>query len=135
MNSVYSIWNNLFFFLEMVIFYNVVSTFAYVGKLDVENENVFWRCLTLFISTLKYTTLIWRCKLQRWNTQSCFNVDLTLSHVATSYQPKDNAETMFKCLLEKIMLVFRFFNYIWLLIGKICVSFLFWKKKWQDFDI
>ena len=132
----YSIWNSLlFFFLEMVIFTTLFRRLPMLWNSTFKNENVFWRCLTLFISTLKYTTLIWRCKLQRWNTQSCFNVDLTLSHVATSYQPKDNAETMFKCLLEKIMLVFRFFNYIWLLIVKICVSFLFWKKKWQDFDI
>ena len=60
---------------------------------------LFRRCLTLFMSTLRYTTLIRRCKFQRWNTQRCFNVDLTLSHVATSHQPKDNVETTLKCFL------------------------------------
>ena len=42
-----------------------------------------------------------RCKLQIWNTQLCFNVDLTLSHVATLLQSKDNVRTTLKCLLGK----------------------------------
>ena len=37
---------------------------------------------------------------QRLHSQRCFNVNLTLSQVATSYQPKDNLETKLKCLLE-----------------------------------
>ena len=132
----YSVWNNLiFFFLEMVIFTTLFRRLPMLWNSTFKNENVFWRCLTLFISTLKYTTLIWRCKFKRWNTQSCFNVDLTSSHVAMFYQSKNNVKTTLKCLHGKIMLVFRFFYYISLLIVKICVSFLFWKKKWQDFDI
>ena len=31
--------------------------------------------------------------------QRCFNVDFRLSHVATSYQSKDNVEMTLKCLL------------------------------------
>ena len=90
-------------------FHNVVSTLTNVVKLDVENDNVtvFRRCLMLFISTLKYTTLIRRCKFQRWNTQRCFNVDLALSHVPTLYQPKDNSETTLKCLLGKVFWCFQ----------------------------
>ena len=38
-------------------------------------------------------------KFQRSRTQRCFNVTLTLCHVATSYQPKDNIGTTLKCLL------------------------------------
>ena len=60
------------------------------------------RCLTLLTScwnTQHWFHVVQRCKFQRWNTEGCFNVDLTLPHVATSYQPKKNAETTLKFLL------------------------------------
>ena len=43
------------------------------------------------------STLFQRCGSTR--TQRCFNVDLTLCDVATSYQPKSNVEPTLKCLL------------------------------------
>ena len=40
---------------------NVVLTLPNLAKIDVENDNVFRRCLTLLNSTSKYTTLFQRC--------------------------------------------------------------------------
>ena len=56
---------------------NVVWTLPNVVKIDVENGNLFWRCLTLFNSTLKYNVV-------------SFSVDLTLCDIATSYEPNNN---------------------------------------------
>ena len=56
---------------------NVVWTLPNVVKIDVENDNLFWRCLTLFSSTFKYNVV-------------SFNVDLALCDVATSYEPNNN---------------------------------------------
>ena len=66
-----------------------------------------FRCfLTLFISTFKHRTFIQCCSTlfipTPVNTQRCFNVDFTLSHVTTCYQPKDNVETTLKCLLSEL---------------------------------
>ena len=81
-------------------FQNVFLTFLpTLWNSALKMTTLFRNCWNLFISTLKYATLIQRCKFQRWNTQHYFNVDLTLSHVATSYQPKENNETTLKCFL------------------------------------
>ena len=71
--------------------HNVVSTSPNVVQPEIENDNV---VLTLFISTLNYTTLI-----RQWGTQRCFNADLRLLPNATSCQPKTNVEPTLKCLL------------------------------------
>ena len=42
-----------------------------------------------------------RCKFQRWHTQHCFNVNLTLSDVVTLNQLSHNVQTTLKCLLGK----------------------------------
>ena len=59
---------------------------------------LFRRCLYQRWNTQHWFNVVRRCKFQRWNTQRCSNVDLTLPHAVTSYQPKDNVETMLKCL-------------------------------------
>ena len=41
--------------------HNVVSTLPNVVKIDVKDDILFRCCLTLFNSTLKYTTLFQRC--------------------------------------------------------------------------
>ena len=75
-------------------FHNVVSTFTNVVHINVENDNV--------VSTLSNVVYI---NVEIHNVDSTLfdvvnsNVDLTLPHVATSYLPKDNVETIFKCLL------------------------------------
>ena len=62
LNSMYSIWSDSFLlFLEMVAF-----TMLFWRWATLPNSILFWiklllRCLTLFVSTLKYTTLIWCC--------------------------------------------------------------------------
>ena len=38
-------------------------------------------------------------------------------------------------VIQIISIIVDFFIILGLLIVKICVSFLFWKKKWQGFDI
>ena len=38
-------------------------------------------------------------------------------------------------VIQIISIIVDFFIIFGLLIVKICVSFLFWKKKWQAFDI
>ena len=58
---------------------------------------LFRRCLTLLSSTQCCFNVVLRCKFQHCHTQRCFNVDLTLCDVATSYQPKNNVER--RCLL------------------------------------
>ena len=89
--------SRLIFFFQMVIF-----------------TTLFRRCPTLWKSTLKLTALFWRCSVQRWKTQRCFNVvlrckfqrcfnvDLTLCDITTSYQPKNNVEPTLKCLLGSV---------------------------------
>ena len=66
----------VFNFLKMVIF-----------------TTLFRRWSALWNSMLKL------CKFERWHTQRCFNIDLTLSSVATSYHPNKNVETTLKGIL------------------------------------
>ena len=91
-----------FFFFQMVIFATLFWCCPMLWKSALKIRALFRRCLTLFILTLKYTTLFQRCwtfKFDRWRAQRCFNVDLTLCDVVTSYQPKSNVEPTLKCLL------------------------------------
>ena len=87
------IWflNQGFIFFSNGHISNVVWTLPNVVKVDVENDNLFWRCLTLFNSTLKYNVV-------------SFNVDLTLCDVATSYEPNNNVRFL---TLVKFLSVFR----------------------------
>ena len=89
LNSVYSIWNDFFFFVlfENGHFYNVVSTLTNVLKLDVEIENVVSTLSNINHTTLKYTTLI-----RRW-----FDVVLLRDVIST----ERNVETTLKFLLGK----------------------------------
>ena len=78
-------WIDAYIFFQMVIF-----------------ATLFRRCPTLWKWCRKWQRcfdVVLRCKFQRWHTQRCFNVDLTLCDVTTSYQPKNNVEPTLKCLL------------------------------------
>ena len=79
MNKVYSIWNDFCCsFLEMAIFTMLFRRRPTLWNSTLKKTTLFWRCLILFISTLKYraffdvvnsnvethnvvSTLIWRC--------------------------------------------------------------------------
>ena len=65
---------------------------------------------------------IWQCcfvllfkhwKIQRWCTQRCFNVDFTLSDVATSYKPKENVKTALKLLLGTSLSMLENYANVW----------------------
>ena len=97
-------WGLNFYFLQMVIFTTLFERCPTLWKSTLKMTTLFRRCLTTLKikSTLKWAKLMdvaQPCKFQRWGTQCCLNVDLTLCDVATSYQPKNNVETTLKCLL------------------------------------
>ena len=101
-NIVFSIFfeaQKYYFVFQMVIFATLFRRCPTLRKSTLKMKTLFRRCLTLLNSTLKNTTLFQRCKFQRWCTQRCFNVDLTLCDVGTSCQPKDNVEPTLKCLV------------------------------------
>ena len=101
--------SRLIFFFKMVIFATWFRRCPTLWKSTVKMTTLFWRCLMLFSSTLKNTTLFRRCstlEFQRWHTQRCFNVDLTLCDVPTSYQPKNNVEPTLKSSVSYFFVLF-----------------------------
>ena len=96
--------NRSLIFFQMVIFATLFRRFPTLWKWTLKMITLFRRYLTLFNSTLKNIALFQRCKFQRWRTQRCFNVDLTLCDIATSYQPKNSVEPTLKCLPGKVQL-------------------------------
>ena len=66
----------------------LVSTLPKVVHKTVEIGNINVRLLDVLLSNVDIDYIV------------CFNVDLTLSFVATSYQPKNNVETISKYLLR-----------------------------------
>ena len=72
-----------------------------VKKMNLHFLIIFWRYIFLINVEQRCFNVVLRCKFQRWHTQRCFNVDLTLCDVATSYQPKNNVEPTLKCLLGR----------------------------------
>ena len=64
-----------------------------------------WQCC--FALLFKY----W--KIQRWCTQRCFNVDFTLSDVATSYKPKEHVKTALKLLLGTSLSMLENYTDVW----------------------
>ena len=82
-------WRLIFFSNGHI--YNVVSMLPNVVKIEVENDNV--------VSTLFNVLQI---NVETDNVESTlFNIDLMLCNFAMSYQPKENVETMLKCLLGR----------------------------------
>ena len=98
-----SIWRFFLFFLEIAIF--KMSFWRFYQRCETRRWK--WQHCFEIVGSCSYQrwnmqhwfNVVRRCKFQRWNTQHYFNVDLTLSHVATSYQPKENNETTLKCFL------------------------------------
>ena len=68
------------------------------------------RCSIQHSKTQRCFNVVQCCKYQGWRTQRCFNIDLTLCDVATSYQPKSNAEPTLKCLLGFLLARVIHFN-------------------------
>ena len=90
----------LFFstFLKIVIFTKLFRLWS-----TLKITEFFWSHLALLISTWnrqRWVHVVQCCKFQRWSTQHCFNVDLTLSDVAASYHPNNNMETTLKGFLD-----------------------------------
>ena len=123
MNSVYSIWNDFFwFFLEMAISTSLFRRWPTLWNSTLRRITLFRRCSYQRWNIQHWFDLVRRCKSQRWNIQCCFNVDLTLSHVATSYQPKNNVETTLICLLGNFSLLFL-----------TCISYIITESQyWQQ---
>ena len=70
--------------------HNAVLTLPNVVKINVENYKYVCKqsCLKFTNSILKkqrWFDVVERSKFQRWRTQRCFDVDLTLCNVTTSY--------------------------------------------------
>ena len=78
-------WIEPYIFFQMIIFATLFRR-----CLTLKMITLFRCCLTLFSSTLKNTTLFYVVN---------FNIDVTLCDVATLYQPENNVEPTFKCLL------------------------------------
>ena len=66
----------------------LVSTLPKVAHKTVEIDNINVRLLDVLLSNVDIDNIVF------------FNVDLTLSFVATSYQPKNNVKTISKYLLR-----------------------------------
>ena len=81
------------FWIDAYIFFQMVI-FATLFRCSVQR----WKTQRCF-------NVVLRCKFQRWQTQRCFNVDLTLCDVAASYQPKNSVEPTLKCLLGHFLFI------------------------------
>ena len=94
----------LFNFLKIVILTTLFWRWSTLWNSTLKIRALFRRCITLSISMLKQTTLIWRCvqrcKFRRWHAQHCFNVDSILSDIPTSYHPNSNIEITLKGFLS-----------------------------------
>ena len=81
-------------------FHNVVLTFTKFVKLDVENDNV----VSMLSDVVHINVEIHNIDSTLFDVANS-NVNLTMSHVATSYHPKDNVETTLKCFLGRGVLL------------------------------
>ena len=103
-------FNFNFLFSFFLIFFFQKYFFALLKFFQIVIFTTLLRCWSaLWNSRLKITTVLRSCstfKSQRWHTQRCFNVDLTLSDVMTSYQPGNNVKTTLKYLLILLLHIF-----------------------------
>ena len=90
--------SRLIFFSNSHI-HNIVSTFSNIGKSTLKMTTLVWRCPIQRWNTQHYFNFVERCKFERWGTKRFFNVALTLCDVAMSYQLKCNVEPTLKCSL------------------------------------
>ena len=103
MNPAYSLrFKNLILFLKRGLIFlsnghirNVVSTLPNFLKIDIENDNV----VSTLSKVVQFNVEIHNVVSTLLNFVNCFNVDLTLHDVTTSYQPKKHVEPTLKCLL------------------------------------
>ena len=88
-----------YFFFSNSHIHNIVSTFSDIEKSTLKMTTLVWRCPIQRWNTQHYFNFVERCKFQRWGTKRFFNVALTLCDVAISYQLKCNGEPTLKCSL------------------------------------
>ena len=94
--------NRSLIFFSMVIF----ATWKSLWKSTLKMTTLLRRCSIQRWNIQRCFNVDERCKVQRWRTQRCFNVDLTLCDVATSCQSKSNFEPKLKCLLGSLLTKF-----------------------------
>ena len=77
-----------FFFLQKFICTPWIQGCSTSQNSTLTIKTLFSGCLTLpqRWTIQRWFDVVQRCKLQRWYTKHCFNVDLTLLDIMTSYQ-------------------------------------------------
>ena len=88
------------FFYKFFLKWGKNEDFETLWKSSLKMITLFRRCSIQLWNIKRGFNVVERCKFQHWRTQHCFNIDLMLCNVATSYQPKNNVEPTLKCLLD-----------------------------------
>ena len=88
------------FFYKFFLKWGKNEDFETLWKSSLKMITLFRRCSIQLWNIKCGFNVVERCKFQHWRTQHCFNIDLMLCNVATSYQPKNNVEPTLKCLLD-----------------------------------
>ena len=88
------------FFYKFFLKWGKNEDFETLWKSSLKMITLFRRCSIQLWNIKCGFNVVERCKFQHWRTQHCFNIDLMLCNIATSYQPKNNVEPTLKCLLD-----------------------------------